>query len=126
MVRLTTDRSLPQHIATRLEVRVDEFGDGRPQQFFWQGRMFHVNEVVAHWLEGVDWWERFRDLHGGHVVDDRVDARGERPSSMPHIGWEDREVWQVEARCVRFGQRIQAEIAHDVGTGCWHMIRVWD
>ena len=67
-----------------------------PEQFLWQGRLWKVRAVVAHWVETGPWWQS----GGARAVigsDDPApaDPRPTELRSVDLLG--EREMWRVEA-----------------------------
>ena len=94
-----------------VEVRrgvVDGTGEG-PAQFLWQGRLWKVSAVHAHWVETGPWWR----------------------SDQPPVDLvAEREVWRVEAARgrtdVSAGGGGVFDLVLDWAEGAWRLVRCAD
>ncbi len=57
-----------------------------PSQFLWQGRLYVIRRVLAHWYEREAWW----------VEGPALSRRPGPPKSLRDLAT-DREIWRVEA-----------------------------
>jgi hypothetical protein len=84
--------------------------DDLPDAFLWQGRLYSVRAVLAHWMEAGAWWSQAVPDGGcGRGLDDR-----------------EREVWRVEARPGRSGGIGVFDLCFDWSTGGWTLARAHD
>jgi hypothetical protein len=80
--------------------------DSTPAQFLWQGRLYVVTSVLAHWVEAGAWW--------------RGEARSE------HVDDGERELWRVEAgRGRMFGIGVY-DLCFDWSLAQWQVVRTID
>lgn len=79
--------------------------DGDPEAFCWRGRVFHVQGVLAHWMETGPWG---RSASVRALLDDGAGADGAAG---------EREFWQVEAAAGRHGAPGVYELCFDWSGG---------
>lgn len=84
-----------------------ESSGGAPRAFRWRGAHYRVRMVSRRWREAGGWWE----------VPDGTDK--------PWAGARAREVVRVTA-ARSGGADGMYELARDMRTGAWSMLRVWD
>jgi hypothetical protein len=86
-----------------------------PEQFLWQGRLWQVREVIAHWMEIGAWWLRRPEEQPGR-------------SELVH----EREVWRVTAAR---GRAVSTpddpgfgvfDLAFDPAGGVWRLAAAMD
>jgi hypothetical protein len=65
-----------------------------PEQFLWRGRLWKVNDVLAHWVETGPWWQS-SDARAVLGSEDTTVAVAARSVSLELAA--EREVWRVEA-----------------------------
>lgn len=84
--------------------------DDVPEQFLWRGRLYLVQEVLAHWTESGSWW---RTEPGAAGLDDR-----------------ECEWWRVEAGSGRLAVLSAGtgvyDLCFDWASGTWSLARVLD
>ena len=83
-----------------------------PEQFLWQGRLWRVRDVVAHWVETGPWWQS-------------------GAGSAPEAGGDllaEREVWRVAAGRPggMAGSSGVFDLAFDWIRGSWVLTRCLD
>lgn len=61
-----------------------------PDQFLWRGRLWKVQEVIAHWVETAPWWQS----SSVRAVIGSDDGESDRSGSDLLV---ERELWRVEA-----------------------------
>jgi len=95
---------------------VDVPSSRAPEAFIWQGRLYVVRRILAHWRERRSWWR---------------DALDPAPGQPPGIDVASREqhVWRVEASRGRsFGTGV-FDLTSDGAEGAgadWRLVRVAD
>jgi hypothetical protein len=108
-----------------------------PDQFLWRGRLWKVNDVVAHWVETGAWWQS----GGARAVLGSDDETGDQTSDGAGGGTAvalgrgvdllgEREVWRVQA-----GRGLAAagkggggvfDLVFDWADGSWRLARCAD
>ena len=102
---------------------VDEVVVGRetvdaagPEAFIWQGRLYVVRRVLAHWRERRSWWR------------DALDPVPGQPTGID-VASREQHVWRVEAsRGQAFGTGV-FDLTSDGAEGAdavWRLVRVAD
>jgi hypothetical protein len=102
-------------------------GAEAPAQFLWHDRLFLVRSVLAHWVETGRWWRSAaaQAVHGVEAVG--TADRPERPGGVLGVLDEgEREVWRVEAAAGRWSPPGVFDLAMDVVSGGWVLLRVHD
>lgn len=85
-------------------------GDQAPTEFLWRGRLYLVQDVLAHWMEAPAWW-----------------AGAEPPGPPPGHSLEgDREVWRVAAGAGRAAGTGVYDLSFDCARGVWTLARAHD
>ena len=87
-----------------------------PEAFIWQGRLYVVRRVLAHWRERRSWWR------------DALDPVPGQPTGID-IASREQHVWRVEAsRGQAFGTGV-FDLTSDGAAGAdadWRLVRVAD
>ncbi|MBE7323245.1 hypothetical protein IEQ44_01085 [Nocardioides sp. Y6] len=105
-----------------------------PAQFLWQGRLWKVRSVVAHWVETAPWW-RSPSVRAVVDAEKGPQVHQEVPTQR---SWEElhgelvaeRELWRVVAG--RPGDPQQGmssgvfDLALDRAEGCWQLVGCQD
>ncbi|MGH2740708.1 MAG: DUF6504 family protein [Actinomycetota bacterium] len=99
------------------QVEVDLDG-GLPSAFSWNGRSYHVVDVIGRWRIEGRWWEDGRDREYWRV---EVRARGVRGGSSSKIA-------NAEGRTASGppSQTVVCDLYRDRSAGRWHLERLWD
>ncbi len=111
------------HGTVEVDAPVDSGGDGReavdvagPEAFIWQGRLYVVRRVLAHWRERRSWWR------------DALDPVPGQPTGID-VASREQHVWRVEAsRGQSFGTGV-FDLTSDGAEGSdadWRLVRVAD
>ena len=111
------------HGTVEVDALVDGGGDDRevvdvagPEAFIWQGRLYVVRRVLAHWRERRSWWRDALDPVQGQSTGIDVASR-------------EQHVWRVEAsRGQSFGTGV-FDLTSDGAEGPdadWRLVRVAD
>jgi hypothetical protein len=111
------------HGTVEVDALVDGGGDGRevvdvagPEAFIWQGRLYVVRRVLAHWRERRSWWR------------DALDPVPGQPTGID-VASREQHVWRVEAsRGQSFGTGV-FDLTSDGAEGPdadWRLVRVAD
>lgn len=89
---------------------------GEPDAFIWQGRLYVVRRVLAHWRERRSWWR------------DALDPLPGQPTGID-VASREQHVWRVEAsRGESFGTGV-FDLTSDGAEGAdadWRLVRVAD
>ena len=95
---------------------VDVTAARAPEVFIWQGRLYVVRRVLAHWRERRSWWRDALDPAPGQATGIDVASR-------------EQHVWRVEASRGRsFGTGV-FDLTSDGADGAdadWRLVRVAD
>ena len=87
-----------------------------PEAFIWQGRLYVVRRVLAHWRERRSWWR------------DALDPVPGQPTGID-VASREQHVWRVEAsRGQAFGTGV-FDLTSDGAAGAaadWRLVRVAD
>ena len=87
-----------------------------PEAFIWQGRLYVVRRVLAHWRERRSWWR------------DALDPVPGQPTGID-VASREQHVWRVEAsRGQAFGTGV-FDLTSDGAEGAdavWRLVRVAD
>lgn len=87
-----------------------------PEAFIWQGRLYVVRRVLAHWRERRSWWR------------DALDPLPGQPTGID-VASREQHVWRVEAsRGQAFGAGV-FDLTSDGAEGldaAWRLVRVAD
>ncbi len=111
------------HGTVEVDALVDGGGGGReavdvagPEAFIWQGRLYVVRRVLAHWRERRSWWR------------DALDPVPGQPTGID-VASREQHVWRVEAsRGQSFGTGV-FDLTSDGAEGPdadWRLVRVAD
>ena len=111
------------HGTVEVDALVDGEGGGReavdvagPEAFIWQGRLYVVRRVLAHWRERRSWWR------------DALDPVPGQPTGID-VASREQHVWRVEAsRGQSFGTGV-FDLTSDGAEGPdadWRLVRVAD
>lgn len=88
-----------------------------PQAFIWQGRLYVVRRVLAHWRERRAWWREALDPVPGQATGIDVASR-------------EHQVWRVEASAGRSLGSGVFDLVHDdvphPGESSWRLVGVSD
>ncbi|MEP6796780.1 MAG: DUF6504 family protein [Lapillicoccus sp.] len=88
-----------------------------PQAFIWQGRLYVVRRILAHWRERRAWWREALDPVPGQATGIDVASR-------------EHQVWRVEASAGRTLGAGVFDLVHDdvphPGETNWRLVRVAD
>jgi Domain of unknown function (DUF6504) len=89
---------------------------GEPDAFIWQGRLYVVRRVLAHWRERRSWWR------------DALDPVPGQPTGID-VASREQHVWRVEAsQGQAFGTGV-FDLPSDGAEGAdadWRLVRVAD
>jgi len=96
--------------------------DDVPEQFLWRGRLYLVQEVLAHWTESGSWWRTEPGAAGA--------AAGGPAGSAAGVDDREREWWRVEAGSGRLAVLSAGtgvyDLCPDWASGTWSLARVMD
>lgn len=88
-----------------------------PQAFIWQGRLYVVRRILAHWRERRAWWREALDPVPGQATGIDVASR-------------EHQVWRVEASAGRSLGSGVFDLVHDdvphLGESDWRLVGVSD
>lgn len=119
----------------RAPVRGDTAAVTAPEQFLWQGRLWKVRSVVAHWVETAPWWRSpsVRAVVGVEAESDPPQGGGATQRSWDDLHADllaERELWRVVAG--RPGSPHHGmtsgvfDLALDRAEGCWQLVGCQD
>ena len=95
---------------------VDVPSSRAPEAFIWQGRLYVVRRILAHWRERRSWWR------------DALDPAPGQPTGID-VASREQHVWRVEASRGRsFGTGV-FDLTSDGAEGAgadWRLVRVAD
>lgn len=102
--------SIPGHEAVEVAAARE------PEAFIWQGRLYVVRRILAHWRERRSWWR------------DALDPAPGQPTGID-VASREQHVWRVEAsRGWSFGTGV-FDLTSDRAEGAgadWRLVRVAD
>src|SRR5438309_11586347 len=82
---------------------------GSIEAFSWRGKRYTVRQIHCRWREDGGWWEA-----GGEIA-------------QPWTAGDAREIVRLDAAPLTNGLRAGTyEIARDLRSGAWTLLRVWD
>lgn len=87
-----------------------------PDAFIWQGRLYVVRRILAHWRERRSWWRDALDPAPGQATGIDVASR-------------EQQVWRVEASRGRSFATGVFDLTNDGAEGAaadWRLVRVAD
>lgn len=82
---------------------------GQPMRLRWQGRSYRIAAEPVRWYERRAWWAEERRARRGHGA-----------------GLVDHEIWRVQVRVNDRSEIRTLDLAHQLDSGRWRLLRVHD